>query len=78
MDPSIDRFWFWLAGACYFAGLALGTSVVLRRRAHSRGIMNAIVVVGYVLHTYALYLRGVEVRGCPLGNQFEIFQFTAW
>jgi len=78
MDPSTDRFWFWLAGACYFAGLALGTSAVLRRRAHSRGIMNAIVVVGYVLHTYALYLRGLEVRGCPLGNQFEIFQFTAW
>jgi ABC-type uncharacterized transport system permease subunit len=78
MDPSTDRFWFWLAGACYFAGLVLGTAAVLRRRPHSRGLMNAIVVAGYALHSCALYLRGIEVRGCPLGNQFEIFQFTAW
>jgi ABC-type uncharacterized transport system permease subunit len=25
-----------------------------------------------------LYLRGLAVGGCPLGNTFELFQFTAW
>lgn len=73
-----DRFWLWCAGACYFAGLVLGTIAVLRERRHSRGVMYLIIVGGYLLQTTGLYLRGLEVRGCPLGNQFEVFQFTAW
>jgi len=78
MDFTTDRFWLWCAGACYFAGLILGTIAVLRERRHSRGFMYLIMVAGYVLQTTGLYLRGLEVKGCPLGNQFEIFQFTAW
>ena len=36
------------------------------------------MVAGYILQTTGLYLRGLEVKGCPIGNQFEIFQFTGW
>ena len=78
MSLSNDRFWLWCAGACYFAGLVLGTVAVLRERKHSRGLMYLIVVAGYILQTTGLYLRGLEVKGCPIGNQFEIFQFTGW
>jgi HemX protein len=73
-----DRFWLWCAGACYLAGLVLGTLAVLRERRHSSGLMYGIIISGYLLQTTGLYLRGLEARGCPLGNQFEIFQFTAW
>jgi HemX protein len=73
-----DRFWLWCAGACYLTGLVLGTVAVLRERKQSRGLMYLIVVAGYLFQTTGLYLRGLEVKGCPIGNQFEIFQFTGW
>lgn len=73
-----DRTWLWLANACYVAGFALGTQAVLRDRRHSHGLMYAIMVAGFVLQTTGLYVRGLAVGGCPLGNTFEIFQFTAW
>ncbi|MFH1498282.1 MAG: cytochrome c biogenesis protein CcsA [Verrucomicrobiota bacterium] len=75
---ATDRAWLWLAAAAYFAGFVLGTVALLRDRRHSHGWMYAIIAIGYVLQTTGLYLRGLEVKGCPLGNTFEIFQFTAW
>ncbi|MFA5058788.1 MAG: cytochrome c biogenesis protein CcsA [Opitutaceae bacterium] len=73
-----DRTWLWLASACYAAGLVLGTVALLRDRRHSRLAMYAIIAAGFVLQTLGLYLRGLTVKGCPIGNTFEIFQFTAW
>ncbi|MDD2763606.1 MAG: cytochrome c biogenesis protein CcsA [Opitutaceae bacterium] len=73
-----DRMWFWLASACYVAGFVLGTVALLRERQHSRLAMYGIVAAGFALQTLGLYLRGLTVKGCPIGNTFEIFQFTAW
>jgi ABC-type uncharacterized transport system permease subunit len=68
----------WLACACYLTGLVLGTVALLRDRRQSRLAMYAIVAAGFLLQTLGLYLRGRAVKGCPIGNTFEIFQFTAW
>ena len=73
-----DRTWMWLAAGCYLTGLVLGTLALLRDRRHSRLAMYAIIAAGFVLQTFGLYLRGLAVKGCPIGNMFEIFQFTAW
>ncbi len=73
-----DRTWLWFAAACYLAGFALGTVAVLRERKLSRAVMYAIISAGFTLQTFGLYLRGLEVKGCPLGNTFELFQFVAW
>src|SRR5690606_21652133 len=78
MFDFTDRTWLWLAAAAYFGGFVLGTVALLRDRRHSRGWMYAIIILGYLLQTAGLYLRGLEVKGCPVGNTFEIFQFTAW
>ncbi|MDB6095246.1 MAG: Cytochrome biosis protein [Verrucomicrobia bacterium] len=72
-----DRSWLWLAAECYFAGLFLGTFFLLRGRRAGRGI-NTVIAAGYVLQVIGLYVRGRAVGGCPLGNTFEILQFTAW
>jgi ABC-type uncharacterized transport system permease subunit len=40
--------------------------------------MYVIISAGFTLQTFGLYLRGLQVHGCPIGNTFEIFQFTAW
>lgn len=78
MPPITDRTWLWLAAACYLAGAALGTLSLLRERRHSRAVMYFILAAGYSFQTFGLYLRGVAVKGCPLGNTFELVQFTAW
>jgi HemX protein len=73
-----DRTWLWFAAACYLAGFVLGTIAVIRERKLSRAVMYFIISAGFTLQTFGLYLRGLEVKGCPLGNTFELFQFIAW
>lgn len=78
MFPLIDRTWLWGAALLYLAGFTLGTVALLRERRHSRAWMYFLIAAGFALQTYGLALRGRAVHGCPIGNQFEIFQFTAW
>lgn len=73
-----DRNWLWLAAACYLTGFALGTVALLQGRRHSRAAMLVTLAAGYAFQCFGLYVRGLAVKGCPLGNTFEIFQFTAW
>ncbi len=78
MTQLTDRTWLWFAAACYLAGFALGTVAVIRERKLSRAVMYVIITAGFTLQTFGLYVRGLEVKGCPLGNTFELFQFIAW
>ena len=73
-----DRMWLWAAAAFYFAGFALGTVALLRQGRPSGSATYALMAIGYVLQLVGLGIRGRAVGGCPLGNQFEIYQFTAW
>jgi ABC-type uncharacterized transport system permease subunit len=73
-----DRSWLWLAGECYLVGLLLGTWTLLRVNRQSNTVINTIITVGYFFQLIGLMLRGRAVAGCPLGNTFEFFQFTAW
>ena len=73
-----DRSWLWLAGECYLVGLLLGTWSLLRGSRQPGALINLIIAVGYIFQFVGLGLRGRAVGGCPLGNSFEIFQFTAW
>jgi ABC-type uncharacterized transport system permease subunit len=73
-----DRAWLWLASACYSIGFIFGIAALLRDRRQSRLAVYGVMAAGFVLQTLGLYLRGRAVKGCPIGNTFEIFQFTAW
>src|SRR5687767_11908451 len=73
-----DRTWLWAAAGFYSAGFALGTVALLRHGRPSGGITYALIAIGYALQLVGLGVRGRAVGGCPLGNQFEIYQFTAW
>ena len=73
-----DRSWLWIAAGFYLAGFLLGTLSLLRGGRPSTAINAAAIVAGYLFQIFGLYLRGRAVGGCPLGNQFEIYQFTAW
>jgi ABC-type uncharacterized transport system permease subunit len=53
---------------------------LLRRqpRAGLRTILNTLLIGGWGFQMAGLYVRGMAVGGCPLGNTFEILQFVAW
>jgi ABC-type uncharacterized transport system permease subunit len=73
-----DRQWLWGAAGLYVAGVLLGTVSLLRRGRPSGTAIYGAILAGYVLQFIGLGLRGHSTGGCPLGNRFEIFQFTAW
>jgi ABC-type uncharacterized transport system permease subunit len=73
-----DRTWLWAAACFYFAGFALGTIALLRHGRPSGSATYALIAIGYLLQLLGLGIRGRAVGGCPLGNQFELFQFLAW
>ena len=73
-----DRDWLWLASIGYLAGLILGTIALWRDRPQPRRTIYGLIAAGFLLQTVGLYLRGRAVKGCPIGNLFELFQFTGW
>jgi ABC-type uncharacterized transport system permease subunit len=73
-----DRAWLWAAAGFYLAGFLIGTFSLLRGGRPSGAATYALIAIGYVLQLAGLGVRGRAVGGCPLGNTFEIFQFTAW
>jgi HemX protein len=73
-----DRQWLWGAAGFYVAGLFLGSAALLRGERPSGLLIYGAILAGYVLQFTGLGIRGHATGGCPLGNRFEIFQFTAW
>ncbi len=73
-----DRTWLWGAAGFYLAGFLVGTWSLLRTGRPVGTLTNSLIVAGYGLQLVGLGLRGKADQGCPLGNTFEIFQFTAW
>jgi HemX protein len=73
-----DRQWLWCAAGFYTAGLLLGTISLLRGKRTSGVLIYLAMLAGYVLQNIGLGIRGHATGGCPLGNRFEIVQFTAW
>ena len=75
---TTDRAWLWAAAGFYLAGFAQGTYSLLRSGRPAGTATYILIVAGYVLQLAGMGVRGRAVGGCPLGNTFEIFQFTAW
>ncbi len=73
-----DRAWLWIAAGFYLAGFLQGTFALVRNGRPSGTATYALIAIGYVIQLGGLGVRGRAVGGCPLGNSFEIFQFTAW
>jgi HemX protein len=78
--PPTDRALLWLGALLYLAGFAAGLIALLRRQPARgpRTLLNSLLVAGWASQWAGLYVRGMAVGGCPLGNTFEIVQFVAW
>ncbi len=73
-----DRHTFAVAATIYGGAFLYGLAMLLLRRPYSRAIMFALLCGGFLIQTLGLNLRGAAIKGCPLGNTFEVAQFIAW
>jgi len=75
-----DRALMWLGALLYLAGFGAGLLGLVRRSAAPppRAFLNTLLVAGWIAQMAGLYVRGMAVGGCPLGNTFELVQFVAW
>ena len=75
-----DRALLWLGALLYLAGFLIGLAALSRRQSSGglRTVLNTLLVGGWFFQMAGLYVRGLAVGGCPLGNKFEIIQFVAW
>ncbi|MFQ3224854.1 MAG: HemX protein [Lentimonas sp.] len=62
----------------YLSAFFLGVLMIVLRKPYPRAVMFTLLAGGFIFQTLGLNLRGAEIKGCPLGNIFEISQFIAW
>jgi len=63
---------FYFLGTMIYLGYIIALKEVLSR------IAAAVVLVGFILHTFALIARYVEAGHTPVTNLYESFSFFAW
>ncbi|MCZ6672760.1 MAG: cytochrome c biogenesis protein CcsA [Verrucomicrobia bacterium] len=78
LNPNVDVLWIGIGNLLYTLGFITAIFYLLRARHHPRWLLYMLIAGGYAIQTYGLYLRGMEVQGCPTGNTFEIVQFVIW
>jgi len=73
-----DRRFFLLAVVVY--GLSTVYSVFLWRKGFRRDdhVNYLLLMLGFVLHTAAMFLRGFSLSRCPVTNLFEATIFVMW
>lgn len=79
MNPHDVRDLLWLATVLYGVSFVIG--LFKTRYSLANGLKESpfiLILLGFLLQTRALYLRGLEVHGCPLGNGLERTQFILW
>ena len=62
----------------YLSAFILGTTILFRQKNYPKSIMFTLLLCGFIFQSLGLNLRGVHVKGCPMGNPFEIAQFISW
>lgn len=78
MSSNTDILWIGIGNLIYTLGFVTAILYLIRAKHHPRWLLYIIIAGGYAIQTYGLYLRGMEVGGCPVGNTFEIVQFVIW
>ncbi len=79
MNFNDARELLWLAGGLYGLAFVVGLFKIFKvERQHVSQVTFIAVCIGFIMHTRALYIRGLDVQGCPLGNAMERVQFILW
>lgn len=79
MNMNDTRDLLWLAGGLYGVAFVIGLFKTFKVNwSIIRMAPFLTISLGFLIHTRALYIRGLDVHGCPLGNTLERVQFILW
>lgn len=62
----------------YLSAFLFGVLTLLFQKQYQKTTMYTLLFGGFIFQLLGLNLRGIEVKGCPIGNIFEISQFITW
>ena len=69
----------WIAASCYAFAVLFGfASTHFTKSSLCKQGTLFTIILGFLFQTRGLYLRGLEISGCPLGNNLERVQFITW
>ena len=69
----------WIAASCYSFAVLFGfASTHFTKSSLCKQGTLFTIILGFLFQTRGLYLRGLEISGCPLGNNLERVQFITW
>ena len=69
----------WIAVSCYAFAVLFGfASTHFTKSCLCKQGTLFTIILGFLFQTRGLYLRGLEISGCPLGNNLERVQFITW
>ena len=69
----------WIAASCYAFAVLFGfASTHFTKSSFCKQGTLFTIILGFLFQTRGLYLRGLEISGCPLGNNLERVQFITW
>ncbi len=75
---SSERLLLAIATCCYCTAFFVGLIALLLRKNYPKLPVFTLTVSGFAFQTIGMNLRALEVKGCPLGNFFEITHFICW
>ena len=79
MNINDTRELLWVAGGFYGLAFICGLFKTFKINWFVlREVPLLTISLGFLIHTRALYLRGLDIHGCPLGNTLERVQFILW
>src|SRR5687768_1033440 len=68
----------YLSLAFYLVGVSQTVLLFLRKQRLPQSVTLLAVFGGFILHSAALIMRGIEVARCPLKYAPEVFAFLGW
>lgn len=79
MNFNEARDLLWIASILYVFAVGFGfASTYFAKDSFCKRATLLAIVIGFFLQTRGLYIRGLEISGCPLGNNLERIQFITW
>ncbi len=78
LDIANERVLLWFSTLLYGAGFLVAYASLSPRRTRWHSVFIGLLIGGFMMQSFGLYLRGLRLESFPLSNPMEILQVMAW